>query len=192
MRGKKGILTMAIVAALAMALTTVGSTAGASDGNAVAAKKKCKKKKASSAKKKKKCKKKKTTPPGTTNTPLVRATLTWHDGGSSDVHMFLFVFDASGNRAGNGADTIPDSTLSPNVAGPAGTQTFTDQAFNLKRPLSFGVCYDVGGSVHTPFTITYVTADGVTHTDSQDPGSTFHYEYPGGAPIPTNYCPVFT
>jgi hypothetical protein len=186
MRRNKGLVLLALVALGAFTITATVAGSATASSSAVAAKKKCKKKARSA--KKKKCKKKKG---GATNTPLVRATLTWHDGGSSDVHMFLFAFDANGNRAGNGTDAIPDSTLSPTIAGPAGSQTFTDLAFNQKRPLSFGVCYDVGGSVHTPFTITYVTADGVTHTDSQNPGSTFHYEYPGGAPIPTNYCPIF-
>ena len=185
MRKNKGLVLLALVALAAFMLTaTVGGSASASSGHAVAAKKKCKKKKASSAKKKK-CKKK----GGATNTPLVRATLTWTNGGASDVDMDLFAFDANGNRAGNGSDTIPQSTLSPDVTGPTGTETFTDLAFNQKRPLSFGVCYTVGGSVHTQFTINYVTADGVTHTDSQNPGSSFHYDYPGGPTIPSGYCP---
>jgi hypothetical protein len=92
------------------------------------------------------------------------------------------------------------SAISPDVTGPSGQETFTDQAFNLKRPLSFGVCYMVGGSVHTDFTITYVTADGATHTETRaddnsltggfdSPGSAAHYNYPGGAPIPSDYCP---
>jgi hypothetical protein len=191
MRRNKGLCVLALLALLALTISaTVGATASASGGSAVAAKKKCKKKKVHFAKKKK-CKKK---TGGAGNTSLVRATLTWSNGGANDVDMDLFVFDANGNRAGNGSDTIPLSTLSPDVTGPAGTETFTDQAFNQKRPLSFGVCYTVGGSVHTDFTITYVTADGVTHTDTKagdtSPGSSFHYDYPGGAPIPTGYCPA--
>jgi hypothetical protein len=39
------------------------------------------------------------------------------------------------------------------------------------------------------FTITYVTADGAIHGDSQSPASSSHFDYPGGAPIPSNYCP---
>jgi hypothetical protein len=191
MRGSKGIVSLAIMAALAVGITTIGGTASASGGNAVAAKKKCKKKKATSAKKKK-CKKKK----GAANTPLVRATLTWSNGGADDIDMDLFVFDASGHQAGNGSDTIPLSTISPDLTGPQGTETFTDQAFNQKRPLSFGVCYMVGGSVDVDFTITYVTADGVTHSDTHagpdDPnphlGGKAHLNYPGGPPIP-DYCP---
>jgi hypothetical protein len=119
--------------------------------------------------------------------------LNWSNGGSDDVDMDLFVFDASGQQAGNGSDTIPSSTLSPDLTGPAGSETFTDLAFNQKRPLSFGVCYTVGGSVHTDYTITYVTADGVSHTDTRagdnSLGSSDHVDYPGGAPIPTGYCP---
>ena len=192
MRGSKGIVSLAIMAALAVGITTIGGTASASGGNAVAAKKKCKKKKATSAKKKK-CKKKKK---GAANTPLVRATLTWSNGGADDIDMDLFVFDASGHQAGNGSDTIPLSTISPDLTGPQGTETFTDQAFNQKRPLSFGVCYMVGGSVDVDFTITYVTADGVTHSDTHagpdDPnphlGEKAHLNYPGGPPIP-DYCP---
>jgi hypothetical protein len=190
MRGSKGIVSLAIMAALAVGITTIGATASASGGNAVAAKKKCKKKKASSAKKKK-CKKKKGA-----NTPLVRATLAWSNGGSDQVEMDLFVFDSSGHQAGNGSDTIPLSTLSPDLTGPQGTETFTDQAFNQKRPLSFGVCYTQSESTHTDYTITYVTADGVTHTETRADdgippslGGPAHVNYPGGAPIPDNYCP---
>jgi hypothetical protein len=191
---RNGFLMLALLAVVAMAITaTVGGTASASRGTAVAAKKKCKKsKKHADSAKKKKCKKK-----GVANTPLVRATLTWSNGGADDIDMDLFAFDASGHQAGNGSDAIPLSTMSPDLTGPAGTETFTDQAFNQKRPLSFGVCYMVSGSVDVDFTITYVTADGQTHTDTHagpdDPhphlGSEAHLNYPGGAPIPDNYCP---
>jgi hypothetical protein len=190
MRRNKGLVLLALLALAAFTITaTIGGSASASSGNAVAAKKKCKKKKAHSAKKKK-CKKK-----GAANTPLVRATVTWSNGGSSDVDVDLFVFDGSGHQAGNGSDTIPLSTISPDVTGPAGSETFTDQAFNLHRPLSFGTCYMVSGSVHTDITITYVTADGVTHTDTHagpddpnpSPGSSIHYVYPNGPAIPT-FC----
>jgi hypothetical protein len=189
MRRNRGILGLALLAILALIVSvSVGATASASGGTAVAAKKKCKKKKAHSAKKKK-CKKK-------GNTTLVRATLTWSNGGSSDVDMDLFAFDAGGQQAGNGSDTIPLSTLSSDVTGPQGTETFTDRAFNQKRALSFGVCYTVSGSVHTDYTISYVTADGVTHTETRADdgtppslGSSAHVNYPGGAPIPDNYCP---
>jgi hypothetical protein len=193
---KRGLLIPALVAIAALSIAlTVGPAAGASGGHAVAAKKKCKKKKskssAESAKTKKKCKKKKKKV-----APVVRATLNWSNGGSNDVDMDLFVFAAGGQQAGNGSDTIPSSTLSPDLTGPAGSETFTDLAFNQKRDLSFGVCYRVSGSVHTDYTISYVTADGVTHTetradDGNPPslGSEAHVNYPGGAPIPDNYCP---
>jgi hypothetical protein len=189
---RRGLLIPALIAIAALSIAvTVGSAAGASGGHAVAAKKKkCKKKSKSSAEsaKKKKCKKKK-------KAPVVRATLTWSNGGSNDVDMDLFVFGASGH-AGNGSDTISSSTLSPDVTGPAGSETFTDLAFNQKRDLSFGVCYKVGGSVHTDYTITYVTADGVTHTETRADdgtppslGSSAHVNYPGGISIPSDYCP---
>ena len=186
---RKGILTLALLASLALvSAATVGATASASGGHAVEAKKKCKKKKANSAKKKKKCKKKKKSG----QAPVVRATLTWGptagDPSADDADLDLYAFDASGNRAGNGSDAIPLSALSPDITGRSGTETFTDLSPSEHRALSFGVCYTVGGSVHTQFTITYMTADGVTHTDTQRPGSSFHYEYPGGVPIPNNYC----
>jgi hypothetical protein len=192
MRRNKGLVLLALLALAAFTITaTVGGSASASSGNAVAAKKKCKKKKHATSAKKKKCKKKK--PPA--NTPLVRATLNWSNGGADDVDMDLFVFDTTGHQAGNGADTIPLSTMSPDLTGPQGSETFTDLAFNQKRPLSFGVCYRVSGSVHTDYTITYVTADGATHTETRADdgippslGSEAHVNYPGGAPIP-DYCP---
>src|SRR3954468_21430344 len=189
MRTNKGLLGLALLAIAALAITaTVGATASASGGTAVTAKKKCKKhKKQADSAKKKKCKKKSGATP-----PVVRATLTWgptaDDPSADDADLDLYAFDASGNRAGNGSDAIPQSTLSPAITGRSGTETFTDLAPDQHRALSFGVCYFVGGSVHTQFTITYVTADGVTHTDTQRPGSSCHYEYPGGVAIPDNYC----
>jgi hypothetical protein len=192
MRRNKGLVGLALLALVAFTITaTVSAAASASGGNAVAAKKKCKKKKHATSAKKKKCKKKKPA-----NTPLVRATLNWSNGGSDQVEMDLFVFDASGHQAGNGSDTIPLSTLSPDLTGPQGTETFTDQAFNQKRPLSFGVCYTNSESTHTDYTITYITADGASHTETRADdgvppslGGPAHVNYAGGAPIPDNYCP---
>ena len=191
MRGSKGILGLVLLLAIALvASVPAGSAAGTSGDTALAAKKKCKKKKPQAAKKKK-CKKKKKKKENVA--PVVRATLNWSNGGSDDVDMDLFVFAAGGQQAGNGSDAIPSSTLSPDLTGPAGSETFTDLAFNQKRPLSFGVCYQVGGSVHTDYTITFVTADGVSHTDTRagdnSLGSSDHVDYPGGAPIPSGYCP---
>ena len=179
----RGILAAAIVCALALAIVTAGASASTSPGAAPAAKKKCKKRHSA----KKKCKRKKQADAG--RSPVIRATLTWSNGGSDDVDIDLFVFDGIGGVAGNGSNTIPLSSLSGDVTGPAGSETFTDGLFTPQaaRDLSFGVCYQVGGSVHTQFTLTYVTADGVVHGDSQNPGSAFHFDYPGGAPIP-NYC----
>jgi hypothetical protein len=183
MRRNWGILAACIVAALALAITIAG-TATAAPGASKAAKK-CKKRHST---KKKKCNKRRA---DARPSPVIRATLTWSNGGADDVDMDLFVFDADGNRAGNGSNTIPLTSMTPDFSGPAGNETFTDSLFTPQaaRDLSFGVCYTVGGSVHTPFTLTYVTADGVVHGDSQNPGSSFHYDYPGGAPIPAGYCP---
>lgn len=174
----------------------VGTQAGATAPAASAKKKrKCGKKKpkkaeASKKKKKKKCGKPTGGGGDTPASPVVRATLTWTGGGSSSADLDLFVFDSAGLKAGNGVDTIPQSTLSPDISGTSGTETFTDLNPQPLRAFSFAVCYIVGGSVHTPFKITYLTADGVTHTDSQDPGNTFHYEYPAGPVIP-HYCSNF-
>ena len=195
MRGSKGILGLVLLVAVALVVSVpAGSAAGRGGDNAVAAKKKCKKKKKHSASsaKKKRCKKRKHFPP----VSVVRATLTWSNGGASDVDMDLFVFDTSGRQAGNGSDAIPASDLSPDQTGPAGTETFTDLNAKQNRPFSFGVCYMVSGSVHTDYTITYVTSDGVSHTETRADdgtppslGSSAHVNYPGGAPIPDNYCP---
>jgi hypothetical protein len=188
---KKGLIGLLVLAIFATTITVSASAlASAPDGTAVAAKKKCKKRHSAkwhSAKKKCKRKKRATDAP---RVPVVRATLTWSNGGADDVDMDLFVFDANGNIAGNGSNTIPLSSITGDVSGRAGSETFTDGLFTPQaaRDLSFGVCYEVGGSVHTQFTLTYVTADGVIHGDSQNPGSSFHFDYPGGAPIPSNYC----
>jgi hypothetical protein len=193
MQRNRGVLGLALLAVAALAITGIaGASASASGGTAVAAKKKCKAKKHAVSAKKKRCKKRKNVPP----VSVVRATLTWSNGGADDVDMDLFAFDTSGRQAGNGTDAIPASDLSPDLTGPAGTETFTDLNANQHRPLSFGVCYTVGGSVHTDYTITYVTSDGATHTDSRtdalgnSPGSSTHIDYPAdGVAIPSGYCP---
>jgi hypothetical protein len=179
-------LTLALLAALALAITaTVGATASASGGTAVVAKKKCKKKHSASSAKKKRCKKRKNVPP----VSVVRASVTATQVDTADFDVDLFVFDAQGRRAGNGSDAIPASDLSPDVVGP-GTETFTDLNANQHRPFSFGVCYAVGGSAHTNVTITYVTSDGVSHTDTPNAGSAGNFDYPSdGVAIPSGYCP---
>src|SRR4051812_34937094 len=136
MRRSKGILAACVVAAFALTITIAAGPATAAPGASQAAKK-CKKKHSS---KKRKCKKRRADAP---RSPLIRATLTWSNGGSDDVDMDLFVFDADGNRAGNGSNTIPLSSISPDFAGPAGSETFTDSLFTPQaaRDLSFGVCY---------------------------------------------------
>ena len=54
--------------------------------------------------------------------------------------------------------------------------------------LGMGLSLTGPGADQTNFTLTYVTADGVIHGDTQSPGSSSHYDYPGGAPIPSGYC----
>jgi hypothetical protein len=193
MKRNRGVLGLALLAVAALAITgIVGASASASGGTAVAAKKKCKAKKHAVSAKKKRCKKRKNVPP----VSVVRATLTWSNGGAPDVDMDLFVFDTSGRQAGNGTDAIPASDLSPDLTGPAGTETFTDLNAKQNRPFSFGVCYTNSESTHTDYTITYITADGASHTETRADdgippslGGPAHVNYPGGAPIPDNYCP---
>lgn len=120
MRRNKGILAACMVAALALAIAIAG-TATAAPGASKAAKK-CKKRRST----KKKCKKRKA---DARRSPVIRATLAWSDGGADDVDMDLFVFDADGNRAGNGSNTIPLSSITPDFSGPAGSETFTDSLF---------------------------------------------------------------
>jgi hypothetical protein len=180
---KKGLIGLVILAIFAM---TISSSAGATASGAGAAKKKCKKRHSA----KTKCTHKKKRKVDRRTSPVIRATLTWGNG-ASDADVDLHVFDANGNRAGNGSNTIPLSSFSGDVSGPAGSETFTDALFTSQaaRDLSFGVCYSAGRVAHRSFTITYLTADGVIHGDTQSAGSSSHYEYPGGAPIPDNYCP---
>lgn len=182
----RGVIALALIAALALVISVAAPMGSASGGAGadIAKKKKCKKsKKAGASKKKKKCKKPKK------QAPLVRADITWTNADSNDADLDLFVFDAQGRVAAKGASAIPNSTMSADIVGTSGTETFTDLSPKPLRTFSFAVCYQVGGSAHAPFTITYTTADGVKHTDTQDPGSSFHYDYPGGAPIPAGYCP---
>ena len=187
------IPALVAIGALSVAMT-VGPAAGASGGHAVAAKKKCKKKKSKSSAesaKKKKCKKKKKAV-----APVVRATLNWSNGGSNDVDMDLFVFGASGHRRATAPTRSPRApSLRTSLVRLEARRSPTWRS-TRSGTLSFGVCYMVGGSVHTDYTITYVTADGVTHTetradDGNPPslGNSAHVNYPGGTSIPSDYCP---
>jgi hypothetical protein len=191
--GNRVIAGLALAATLALVIGIIaGPSASASDPVAhTAGLKKClKKAKSISDPVKRKRAKRRCRRKFGAQVPLVRANLTWLGADSPSTDLDLFVFDTSGHQAGNGSDTIPSSLISPDARGQAGNETFTDLIPNPLRTFSFGVCYTVGGSAHAPFTITYVTADGVTHTDSQNPGSSFHFNYPAGAPIPSNYCPA--
>ena len=184
---KRGLIGLMILAIFAM---TIGSTASATaspPGGAGVAKKKCKR--AHGARKK--CKRQRKRRADDPQLPVIRATLTWFDGGTNDMDVSLFVFDGEGNRAGSGSNGIPLSSLSGDVTGAAGSESFTDGLFTPQaaRNLSFGVCLAGPGADETNFTLTYVTADGVIHGDSRSPATSSHYDYPGGAPIPTGYCP---
>jgi hypothetical protein len=185
MRRTRGILAAAIVGALALAVVTAGSSASPGP-TASSMKKKCKHSHAA----KKKCRKQRKRRADDPQLPVIRANLTWFNGGSNDIDVDLFVFDAQGDRAGDGSNGIPLSSLSGDVTGEAGSETFTDGLFTPQaaRDLSFGVCLGGPGADETDFTITYVTADGVVHGDSRSPATSLHYDYPGGAPIPNGYC----
>jgi hypothetical protein len=64
----------------------------------------------------------------------------------------------------------------------------------LAKPWQEG---NLWGRFARSYTITYVTSDGVTHTETngdgspgiQRLGSKAHVNYPGGAPIPDDCCP---
>ncbi|HEX3293925.1 MAG TPA: hypothetical protein VHR38_09340, partial [Solirubrobacterales bacterium] len=118
---KKGLIGLVILAIFAM---TISSSAGATASGAGAAKKKCKKRHSA----KTKCTHKKKRKVDRRTSPVIRATLTWGNG-ASDADVDLHVFDANGNQAGNGSNTIPLSSFSGDVSGPAGSETFTDALF---------------------------------------------------------------
>lgn len=183
---KRGLIGLVILAILATTISISASATASASGGAVA-KKKCKKPHSA----KKRCRKKKRRKADAPNLPVVRATLTWGNLGTSGVDVDLYAFDSNGNQAGNGSNTIPLSSLSGDVSGPAGSETFIDALFTPQaaRDLSFGVCYSAGRLAHPSFTITYLTADGVIHGDTQSPGSSSQFDYPAGAPIPSDYCP---
>jgi hypothetical protein len=182
---KRGLIGLMILAIFALTIGSAASATASAPGDAVAAKKKCMKRHSA----KKKCAKKKKRKADATNSPVIRATVSWGIG-ASDADVDLHVFDTNGGQAGNGSNTIPLSSFSGDVSGPAGSETFTDALFTPQaaRDLSFGVCYSAGGSAHPSFTITYLTADGVIHGDTQSPGGSSHFDYSGGAPIPSGYC----
>jgi hypothetical protein len=191
MRGNKGVIGLALIAALALMVATVGATASASGGSAVAAKKKCKKKKKAQSAKKKKCKKKK----GTTTTPIskVRATLTW-SGGGDNTDYDLYVFDPSGGTGRAVSNQVSKTSFTPNAIGSSGTETFTDLDFGAHRAFAFGVCHQDGGNDGSSFTIDYVSASGVNFTDSQagtGDGYNARYSDGGGAPANNTFtCPA--
>jgi hypothetical protein len=130
---------------------------------------------------------------GATGSPLVRATLTWSGGGSStDYDLYAFLGSLTGNtRSAPGA--IPQTAFSPNVTGSSGTETFTDLTFAVPgRNFDFGVCKQGGGNDGSSYTITYITADGVSHTDTQaGHGDNYAAKYSGPPPpnAPNGFSP---
>jgi hypothetical protein len=206
MRQKKGFLGLALLTLLAFTITaTFGGAASADPVAHTAGLKKCLKKAkriqdpVKRKKAKKRCRKKfgtgtGTGTPGTTGSPLVRATLSWSSGGTSTDYD-LYVFDPSGTIASSRSvsNPIPNTTFSGNVMGGAGTERFTDLIFAVPgRNFQFGVCHQDGGSDGTSYSITYVTADGVSHSDSRSGGSDgFNAKYSGGTPdLNTFTCPA--
>src|SRR3954469_10807841 len=123
MRRNKEVLVACMCAALAFAIASDATIATAGPGMSASAKKRCTKKHASK-KKKKKCNQNRKS--AATRSPVIRATLTWGNGAADDVDMDLFVFDADGNAAGDGSDTIPMSSITPDFSGRAGFEQFTD------------------------------------------------------------------
>ena len=200
MRRTRGQTVLALMAALALAVGVLAGPMSAfgSGGAHTSSLKSCLKKaknKPTKHKRKKARKKchKKYEPATSKPTPTVRATLTWDSNPPSggNIDLDLWVFDTSGNKARAAADTIPNSTFSSNDVNAPGIETFTDSAFTNPggRDLSFGVCYQDGGSQHTIFKLDYVTADGAHHTASQEYGSDgASSSFNGGAPIPANFC----
>lgn len=201
-KGNSVLAGLALLATLALAIGLIaGPAAGAPSGNAGASglqkclkKAKKIKKKAKRKKRKKKCHA--IHAPASPNSPksLVRATLTWDSeppGGGGSIDLDLWVFDSNGQRARAAANTIPNSSFTPNDVDAPGSEKFTDLAYTNPggRNLSFGVCYQDGGSQHTTFKLDYVTADGVHHTASEEYGSDgVSSTFAGGAPIPANFC----
>ena len=192
---------LALLAALALAVGVLAGPVSALGGGVAhtSSLKSClkKAKKKPTKHKRKKARKrchKKYEPATSKPTPTVRATLTWDaepPGGGTNIDLDLWVFDSNGNKARAAANTIPNGSFSANDLTAPGIETFTDQTFTNPgaRNLSFGVCYQDGGSQHTIFKLDYVTADGAHHAASQEYGSDgASSSFNGGAPIPANFC----
>jgi hypothetical protein len=199
-RGNKGLAGLALLASLALLIGVLVGPAASASGDPIASTaglKKCLKKAkriqdpVKRKKAKKRCRKKFAV---IAPIALVRATLTWdatNPGGGGNIDLDLWVFDTNGNKARAAADTIPNTSFTPNITSNPGTETFTDLAFKSggARNFSYGVCYQDGGSQHTIYNLDYVTADGAHHTASEEYGSDGAFTtFNGGAPIPANFC----
>ncbi len=204
MRAKKGTLGLALMATLALTITATLAGAASSDPVAhTAGLKKCLKKAkriqdpVKRKKAKKKCRKKfgtvaPTPTPTPTPAPLVRATLIWTGGGGSTDYD-LYVFDSS-TQARAGSNPIPNTSFSAAGPGSSGTESFTDLIYTNPgaRNFQFGVCHQDGGSDGSSYSIEYVTADGVRHSDARSGGSDgFNARYSGGEPTFNTFtCPA--
>jgi hypothetical protein len=196
MRRNKGVAGLVLLAILALTISMVGPTASADPLAGTAGLKKCLKKAkkiqdpVKRKKAKKKCRKKF---PISTPAPLVRATLIWTGGGGSTDYD-LYVFDGN-TQARAGSNPIPNTSFTAAGPGSSGTESFTDLIYTNPgaRSFQFGVCHQDGGSDGTSYSIEYVTADGVKHTDARSGGSDgFNARYSdGGAPLLNTFtCPA--
>jgi hypothetical protein len=196
-RGNRGPAGLALLASLALLIGVLVGPAASASGDPIAGTaglKKClkKAKRIEDPVKRKKAKRRCRRKFAITPFALVRATLTWDaTEGGSNIDLDLWVFDANGNKARAAANTIPNSSFSPNDVDNPGTETFTDLAYTKigARNFSFGVCYQDGGSQHVRYNLDYVTADGLHHTASEEYGSDGAFTtFNGGAPIPASFC----
>ena len=193
----------ALIAVLGVAVVAGSTVASASGpGHAVAAKKKCKKKKRSaSSAKKKKCKVKHVVLPAPG--PLVRASLTWGSGPGDEVD--LHAYDASGAHAGwnpllNGGsggveNLIPNATHNGDVGPSGGTESFTDNIFQMgglsNREFGYIACLYNGPGSMSPYTATFtgVTKSGQSSTLTLNGPAFIQLTTPGG-PTPPNASSV--
>jgi hypothetical protein len=199
---------LGVVAALALSVAVVSTSAGASNwhaasaGDAVAAKKKCKKKKhrsASAAKKKKKCKKKKSVPvvpvapvpPAGPKPPVVRADISWNSDAEIDLHAWSGgLHDGWDESLGDYDVEIPGTTYTHSSS----SEQITDASNPSTRGLTFGIC-NYGDAGTTDITVRVLYADGTVDNEQFDDtteGDVFVDPLgEGGTPDPlADWCPA--
>jgi hypothetical protein len=200
---RNGLFVLMALLAISLVGTAIGSGAGADPVAQTAGLKKCLKKAkriqdpVKRKKAKRRCRKKfggtgTGTTTGPTPAPLVRATLTWSGGGdSTDYDLYAFLGTTSARAASN---PIPNTSFSSNAIGASGTETFTDLIYVNPgaRNFDFGVCKQGGGNDGSTYSIDYVTADGMHHTDTQTGhGDNYAAKYSDSAPpnAPNGFSP---